>query len=102
MEDMKIAIYIPAYNGASTIPMVLDRIPENIRRIAAEIFIVDNASPDNTYLVGLGYAAQKGMTNLKVYRNDSNRGYGGSQKFAYQYCCDNGFDLVIMLHGDAQ
>lgn len=102
IEDMKIAIYIPAYNGASTIPMVLDRIPDNIRRMAAEIFIVDNASPDNTYLVGLGYAAQKGLTNLKVYRNESNKGYGGSQKFAYQYCCDNGFDLVIMLHGDAQ
>lgn len=102
IEDLKIAIYIPAYNGASTIPMVLDRIPDDIRRIAAEVFIVDNASPDNTYLVGLGYAAQKGLTNLKVYRNNSNRGYGGSQKFAYQYCCDNNFDLVVMLHGDAQ
>jgi glycosyltransferase involved in cell wall biosynthesis len=102
VEEMKIAIYIPAYNGASTIPMVLDRIPEHIRRIAAEIFIVDNASPDNTYLVGLGYAAQKGLTNLRVYRNETNRGYGGSQKFAYQHCIDNGFDLVIMLHGDAQ
>lgn len=102
VKDMKIAIYIPAYNGAATIPMVLDRIPDDIRRLAAEIFIVDNASPDNTYLVGLGYAAQKGMANLKVYRNATNRGYGGSQKFAYQYCCDNGFDLVVMLHGDCQ
>lgn len=102
VEDLKIAIYIPAYNGASTIPKVLDRIPEHIRKIAAEIFIVDNASPDNTYLVGLGYAAQKGMANLRVYRNEYNRGYGGSQKFAYQHCIDNGFDLVVMLHGDAQ
>jgi glycosyltransferase involved in cell wall biosynthesis len=102
LNDMKIAIYIPAYNAASTIPVVLDRIPEEIRRIAAEIFIVDDASADNTYLVGLGYAAEKGTSNLKVYRNESNLGYGGNQKFAYQYCCDRGFDLVVMLHGDAQ
>ena len=56
VEDLKIAIYIPAYNGASTIPTVLDRIPEDIRRLAAEIFIVDNASSDATSLVGLTYA----------------------------------------------
>ncbi|MBI3786090.1 MAG: glycosyltransferase family 2 protein [Deltaproteobacteria bacterium] len=102
VSDMKLAIYIPSYNHAATIPIVLDRIPEEIRRVAAEIFIVDDASPDNTYLVGLGYAAHKGMANLRVYRNDRNCGYGGSQKFAYQYCIDNGFDLVVMLHGDAQ
>ncbi len=99
---MKIAIYIPAYNAGATLPRVLDRIPLEIKDKVGEIFIVDNASPDNTYLVGIGYAHEKNLSNLKVYRNETNRGYGGSQKFAYQYAIDNGFDVVVMLHGDAQ
>jgi glycosyltransferase involved in cell wall biosynthesis len=99
---MKLCIYIPAYNAGATLPRVIDRIPPEIKDKVGEIFIVDNASADNTYLVGIGYAKEKGLTNLKVHRNETNRGYGGSQKFAYQYAIDNGFDLVVMLHGDAQ
>ncbi len=99
---MKIAIYIPAYNAGATLPRVLDRIPLDIRDKVGEIFIVDNASPDNTYLVGISYAKEKGWSHLKVYRNNTNRGYGGSQKFAYQYAIEQGYDIVIMLHGDAQ
>jgi len=67
-----------------------------------EILGVDNASEDNTHLVGIGYAQQKGLSKLKVHRSAVNGGYGGSQKVGYRYAIDNGFDAVVMLHGDGQ
>lgn len=97
-----IAIYIPTYNAARTLPIVLDRIPQELKQSVQEIFIVDNASPDNSHLIGIGYKYETGLSNLRVFRNERNRGYGGSQKFAYSYAIDRGFDLVVMLHGDAQ
>lgn len=102
IAEKKIAIFIPTYNAAQTIVTVLERIPEEIKRKVKEIFILDNNSPDNTYLVGIGYKHEKGLPNLEIYKNEVNKGYGGSQKVAYQYAIDRGFDIVVMLHGDAQ
>ncbi|PCI40755.1 MAG: glycosyl transferase [Elusimicrobia bacterium] len=102
MADSKIAIFIPAFNAASTLPKVLDRIPPEIKEKVKQIFIIDNASADNSYLIGVGYREKHGLDKLEVFRNETNRGYGGSQKRAYQYCIDQGFDIVVMLHGDAQ
>lgn len=102
MRGMSIAIYIPAYNAAVTLPKVLDRIPENIKESVAEIFVVDNASQDGTSIMAVGYRALRGMHQLKVLQNKNNLGYGGSQKLAYQYCIEKGYKAVVMLHGDAQ
>lgn len=98
----KIAIFIPTYNAARTLPIVLDRIPQELKEKVQEIFIIDDASEDNTHLIGIGYKQQTGLGNLKIYHNEKNQGYGGNQKLAYQYAIDQGFDLVVMLHGDAQ
>lgn len=98
----KIAIFIPAYNAARTIPIVIDRIPTEIKAQVQEIFVVDNASNDNTYLTVIGYKHETGLSNLRVIRNPKNVGYGGSQKVAYNYAIENGYDIVVMLHGDAQ
>lgn len=100
--SLKIAIYIPTYNAGHTLPIVLDRIPEDVKSRVKEIFIVDNASPDNTYLIGVGYKNEKGLHNLSIYKNETNLGYGGSQKVAYRYAIEKGYDVVVMLHGDAQ
>ena len=98
----KIAIFIPTYNAAQTLPAVIDRIPAKLKQQVKEIFVIDNASKDNSHLIGIGYKHQKGLSNLNIYRNETNRGYGGSQKRAYQYAIDKGFDIIVMLHGDAQ
>ena len=101
-SKMMILCYIPAYNAAATIPSVLDRIPDAMKDRIDEILVVDNASEDNTHLVGIGYAHQRGLHKLKVHRSATNGGYGGSQKVAYRYAIDHGFDAVVMLHGDGQ
>ena len=101
-KRLRILCYIPAYNAAATIPSVIDRIPQNMMERIDEILVVDNASEDNTHLVGIGYAQQKGLKKLKIHRSAVNGGYGGSQKVGYRHAIDNGFDVVVMLHGDGQ
>jgi len=98
----KVAIYIPAFNAASTLPCVLERIPQSIRNGVQEIFVVDNNSTDNTHLVAVGFQHVNGLHNLEIVRNPKNMGYGGSQKIAYQRCIDRKYGCVAMLHGDAQ
>src|ERR1700675_3490915 len=98
----RMAIYIPAFNAASTLPQVLERIPLAIKERVDEIFIVDNNSTDHTHLVALGYKHLHQMHNLEIVRNPENVGYGGSQKIAYRRCIDRGYRCVAMLHGDAQ
>jgi len=98
----KVAIYIPAFNAASTLPRVLERIPAHVREGVQEIFVVDNNSTDNTHLVAVGYRHLQSMHNLEVIRNPKNVGYGGSQKIAYKRSIDREYACVAMLHGDAQ
>lgn len=98
----KICIYIPAYNVASTLPLVIDRIPQELKNMAREILVVDNASHDSTYLTAVQYKRRQRKLNMTILRNKTNLGYGGSQKKAYQYAIDRGYDIVVMLHGDAQ
>lgn len=100
MKD--ILLFVPTYNAARTLPLLIDRIPSSIKEGVKEIFISDDASKDNTHLIAIGYKQQKGLNNLKIIHHDKNKGYGGNQKFAYKYAIENNFDIVVMLHGDAQ
>ena len=98
----RVMVHIVAYNAASTLSKVLDRIPHELRPMLAEICVFDDASSDDTFLVGHGYKATRDMPMLRLFRNSHNRGYGGNQKLGYQYAIDNEFDYVVLLHGDGQ
>lgn len=39
---------------------------------------------------------------VKLLRKDKNYGLGGSHKVSFNYAIENGFDYVIVLHGDDQ
>jgi glycosyltransferase involved in cell wall biosynthesis len=51
----RIGILVVAYNAASTLAQVLDRIPRDFVPRISEILVCDDDSQDSTYLVGLGY-----------------------------------------------
>jgi len=101
-KKKKIAIFIPAYEHTKTLPSVLDRIPDEIKKKVEEIFVIDDASSDNTHLLAKGYKIEKKLDKLNVYKNEENKGYGGNQKRAYQYAIKKNYDVVVMLHGDGQ
>lgn len=91
-----------AYQAVNTLDKVLDLIPQKVKRMVEEIYILDDASDDNTYYAAVGYKALKNLKKLKVYRNPKNLGLGGNQKHAFNYAIKKGFDILALLHGDNQ
>ncbi len=102
-EPKRIGIIVVAYNAASTLAKVLDRIPHEFIPRITQILICDDASDDETYLVGLGYKQVDGRRlPLEVLRNPSNVGYGGNQKMGYGWAIEHDLDIVVLLHADGQ
>ncbi len=98
----RIGIFIIAYNAVNHLIKTLQRIPLEVWEQVEEVFVIDDCSNDNTYYAALGYKLHEGVDKLKVYRNQSNQGYGGNQKVGYQYAIEQGFDIVALVHGDGQ
>jgi 2-polyprenyl-3-methyl-5-hydroxy-6-metoxy-1,4-benzoquinol methylase len=98
----RIGIVVVAYNAASTLARVLDRIPPGFRSRIEEVLVCDDASQDSTYLVGLGYKQVVTDLPLTIVRHPRNLGYGGNQKAAYRLAIERGLDIVVLLHGDGQ
>jgi glycosyltransferase involved in cell wall biosynthesis len=97
----RIGIIVVAYNAASTLAAVLDRLPQSFRSRVAEVVVCDDASSDCTYTVGKEYQAETDLP-LTIIRRPQNLGYGGNQKAAYRWSIDHGLDIVVMLHADGQ
>ncbi len=101
----KVLIFIVCYNAESAIESVLDRIPKDIwesKSFCTEILIIDDQSSDRTFYAAEDYASRHPEWNLTILYNPKNQGYGGNQKIGYCYAMKNGFDVVVLLHGDGQ
>jgi glycosyltransferase involved in cell wall biosynthesis len=102
MTKPKIGIFIIAYNAVNHLGKTLSRIPKEVYDEVEEIFVIDDASKDNSYYAALGYKNEFKLDKLTVHRNEKNQGYGGNQKVGYQYAIDRGLDIVALVHGDGQ
>ena len=100
-NKQKIGILVVAYNAATTLATVLDRIPVEIRSDISEVIVSDDHSQDSTYLVGLGYQQLSDLP-INLIRQPENLGYGGNQKTGYNLAIEHDLDIVVMLHGDGQ
>jgi glycosyltransferase involved in cell wall biosynthesis len=100
-ESKKIGILVVAYNAATTLAQVLDRIPVEIHSAIEEVIVSDDHSEDSTYLVGLQYQQISDLP-ITLIRQPTNLGYGGNQKVGYDLAIEHGLDIVVMLHGDGQ
>jgi 2-polyprenyl-3-methyl-5-hydroxy-6-metoxy-1,4-benzoquinol methylase/GT2 family glycosyltransferase len=98
----RIAIFVVTYNAANSLRSLLDRIPTSVWERVDEVFVFDDESQDDTFLVGLGYKVHNAQPKLSVFRNEKNLGYGGNQIRGYKYAIDKGYDIVALLHGDGQ
>ncbi len=102
MSAPKIGIFIIAYNAVDHLIKTISRIPAPIYERVHEIFVIDDASQDNSYYAALGYKHEYDMKKLTVMRNKVNLGYGGNQKAGYRYAIERGLDIVALIHGDGQ
>ena len=96
----RLGVFVISYNAERLIFDTLKRIPDDVWREVEVVYVVDDCSLDETTRQALTYPDP--YRKLVVFRNRTNRRYGGNQKFGYQYALDRGLDAVVMLHGDGQ
>lgn len=102
-QKKKILLFIPMYNCEKQIVRVLGQLDEEIQSYISKVIVVNNRSTDHGEQAVQEYIdSQKIHIPIALLRNDENYGLGGSHKAAFAYAMENGFDYVIVLHGDDQ
>ncbi len=99
---MQLMLFVPMYNCAPQIRRTLGQLTPELQRRFAEVFVLDNGSTDGGPEVVLELAADLPHTALHVAKNTDNYGLGGSHKVAFQRCIDEGYDGLVVFHGDDQ
>lgn len=98
----RVLVLVVAYEAATTIADVLDRVPVSVCGIDLDVRVVDDASTDGTDEVALAAVAATGRERVVVQRRPRNLGYGGTQIAGYLDAIDARYDAVALLHGDGQ
>jgi glycosyltransferase involved in cell wall biosynthesis len=97
--NMNKLIIIPAYNESMTIGTVL----HTIKRISADVLIIDNASTDITLeVVKIFEKYYTRDLNLDVIEHKTNLGKAQSLKEGFQYAIENGYTYIITIDGDME
>ncbi len=88
---MKVSCVIPAYNEASKIKLVIEKVSP----LVDEIVVVDDCSRDNTFeLIN--------QTNAIALRHPINRGQGAALQTGDDYALKNGADIIVHFDADDQ
>lgn len=98
----RFAVFMVAYNAQKTLRQTIERIPTEIYEILECVYIIDDFSDDDTYETARKMFLEGKWKKLRIFRNPRNYGYGGNQKIGFRYAIEEGFDYVILLHGDGQ
>jgi glycosyltransferase involved in cell wall biosynthesis len=100
---VRVLVFIVLYESERQIEQTLDRVPQAlIDSNDVDFLVIDDASPDASAERALDWARRRGVHRLTLLRNPVNQGYGGNQKLGYRLAIDDGYDFVILLHGDGQ
>jgi glycosyltransferase involved in cell wall biosynthesis len=102
LKENRVAVFIVSYNAERHIESVLARIPTWVSEKLAEVFIIDDSSKDATVRKAVASDWSSGHAPLRVFKTPYNQGYGGNQRLGYRYAIAQGFEIVVLLHGDGQ
>lgn len=98
----KILLFIPGYNCEKQVVRVLGQLDDTILPYIHKVIMVNNQSTDGTEEAVSAFIEQNPRIPVTLLRNNDNYGLGGSHKVAFQYAVREGYDYVIVLHGDDQ
>ncbi len=99
----RILLFIPMYNCEKQIVRVLAQLKGEAASYISQVIVVNNRSTDGGERAVIDWlGANRLDVPVTLLRNDENYGLGGSHKVAFEYALNNGFDYVVVLHGDDQ
>ena len=99
----RILVFIPAYRCEAQLRRVIAQFDQRAQQWFDTVMVVDNRSPDRTLEVAIERGREQ-FTHCRfiAWRNDDNYGLGGSHKAALRYAIEQGYDHLVVLHGDDQ
>lgn len=100
MEKVKeLSIFFPFWDEEKNIETVVRRAIPVAQKVAQkwEIIMVDDGSTDRTLEIAKNLAKEN--PNLKVAKNDTNRGYGAALRCGFANCK---YELIVFNDGDNQ
>lgn len=99
----RILLFIPMYNCEKQIVRVLGQLKGEAAGYISRVLVVNNRSTDRGEQAVIDWLGENRLSvPVTLLRNDENYGLGGSHKVAFEYALANGYDYVIVLHGDDQ
>jgi glycosyltransferase involved in cell wall biosynthesis len=102
LAENRVAVFIVCYNAERHIEDVLGRIPAWVSGKLAEVFVIDDSSQDGTVQRAVAAEWTHAGVPLRIFRTPYNQGYGGNQRLGFLYALSQGFEIVVLLHGDGQ
>ncbi|MFT4572623.1 MAG: dolichol-phosphate mannosyltransferase [Hyphomicrobiaceae bacterium] len=96
LRSIHIAVVIPAYRAADSLPAVVAGIPDWVRSIV----VVDDASGDDTADVADRLAGAD--ERVFVVRRPANGGVGAAMKSGYLRAVESGAHIVVKMDSDGQ
>ena len=97
---MKLAIVIPTYNEAETIPSLISELFEKIKQLVErlDILIIDDSSPDGTADIARELGAK--YEKITVIQRPKKMGLGAAYKEGFRYVLEK-LDSELVLQMDA-
>jgi glycosyltransferase involved in cell wall biosynthesis len=98
----RILVFVPMYNCADQIVRVAAQFTAALQHRFTKVMFVDNRSTDGGVERLSAAAASLDQIEVDILRNTENYGLGGSHKVAFEQALIQGFDHIVVLHGDDQ
>ncbi len=96
LTKKKILIFTATYNEKDNIEQLIHSINDNNSEV--DIFIIDDKSPDNTYIKIKDL--QKEYNNIFLKIRDFKSGLDTAHKEAYEFALSNNYDYLITMDAD--
>ena len=95
--DQRIAVIVPCYNEEVLIRKVIETMPPLVDRV----IVVDDRSNDQTAAIVEEFVAAD-PTRITLISHTENEGVGGAIASGYKAALAEGYDIAVVMAGDAQ